>query len=268
MSEYELFIGIDYSGAETPTSRLKALQVYTARTGEAPVKQAGPTRSNHGMPLNWTRAEIAGWLIGFAREGVRYMAGIDHAFSFPMIYFDRYRLSDWPQFLDDFVQYWPTDQDHVYVDFVREGVLAEDGGPAPGMRVGKSNEFRLCDRWTSSVKSVFQFDVQGQVAKSSHAGIPWLKRIRDAVGDRVHFWPFDGWEPAPGKSVIAEVYPSIFRNRYGREKRTVDEHDAYSVARWLAESAARGLLDRYFDPPLTPHERAVANREGWILGIA
>lgn len=32
----DLFIGIDYSGAETPTSRLKALQVYAARPGLSP----------------------------------------------------------------------------------------------------------------------------------------------------------------------------------------------------------------------------------------
>jgi hypothetical protein len=109
--------------------------------------------------------------------------------------------------------------------------------------------------------------VQGSVAKSTHAGIPWLKRIREAAGERVHIWPFDGWTPAEGKAVITEVYPSIFRNRYPREKPTADEHDAYAVARWLAESAARGVLGRYFDPPLTVHERALAAREGWILGV-
>jgi len=83
----------------------------------------------------------------------------------------------------------------------------------------------------------------------------------------VHFWPFDGWQPPDGKAVIAEVYPSIFRHRYDREGRTADEHDAYSVARWLSESAARGILDHYFAPPLTVHERAIAAREGWILGV-
>lgn len=67
--------------------------------------------------------------------------------------------------------------------------------------------------------------------------------------------------------MIAEVYPSIFRNRYPEEKRTGDEQDAYAVARWIAESSARGMLDRYFDPPLTVQERALAAREGWILGI-
>ena len=133
--------------------------------------------------------------------------------------------------------------------------------------MGKASELRLCERWTSSAKSVFQFDVQGQVATSSHAGIPWLKRIRDAVGDSVHFWPFDGWVPAEGKSVIAEVYPSIFRKRYDRAGRTTDEQDAYAVARWLAEAGARGFLARYFEPPLTLPERERAEREGWILGM-
>ena len=98
-------------------------------------------------------------------------------------------------------------------------------------------------------------------------GIPWLRRIREEVGDRVHFWPFDGWSPAADKAVIAEVYPSILRKRYAAENRTPDEHDAYSVARWLAESAARGILEHYFNPPLTLQERAVAGKEGWILGV-
>ncbi len=267
MSEFELFIGVDYSGAKTPTSRLKGLQVYAARAGEAPAKRFGPTRPNNGMAVNWTRKEIAHWLTDLAREGVRYVAGIDHGFSFPLSYFERYGLSDWPRFLDDFARYWPTDQDHVYVDFVRDGALARHGGPARGMRIGEPTEFRFCERWTSSAKSVFLFDVQGSVAKSTHAGIPWLKRIRDDLGERIHIWPFDGWHPPAGKAVIAEVYPSIFRNRYCREGRTGDEQDAYAVARWLAECAARGILDRYFDPPLTTHERAAARREGWILGV-
>lgn len=264
---YDLFIGIDYSGAQSPTSRLKALQVYAARPGTAPEKQSSPTRSNNGQQVNWTRKEIAHHLIGMAKRGERFLAGIDHGFSLPLAYFDRYRLGDWPAFLADFVNYWPTDDDHVYVDFVRKGVLQRDGGPAPGLRVGKPNELRLCERWTSSAKSVFLFDVQGAVAKSTHAGIPWLKRMRDAAGDRIHFWPFDGWTPEEGKAVIVEVYPSIFRNRYDKDGRSADEQDASAVARWLAESSARGILGRYFEPPLTLPERGVAAREGWIFGV-
>lgn len=61
---------------------------------------------------------------------------------------------------------------------------------------------------------------QGAVAKSTHAGIPWLMRIRESCGEAVHFWPFDGWSPPAGKTVIAEIYPSIFRNRYDKKGRT------------------------------------------------
>lgn len=276
MSDFDLFIGIDYSGAEAPTSRLKELQAYVAKPSGVPEPVKTPaiasflasgSRNPQSVPRYWTRSEIAHWLIGRAKNGVRFIAGIDHGFSFPASYFERYGLKAWPQFLEDFARYWPTDDDHVYVDFVRDGMLASRGGPPPDARVGQTSEFRLCERWTSSAKSVFQFDMQGSVAKSTHAGIPWLKRIRDELGDRVHFWPFDGWQPPDGKSVIAEVYPSIFRNRYPKESRTADEQDAYSVARWLVETVGRGALDRYFAPPLTVEERRIADREGWILGV-
>lgn len=268
MSSFDLLIGVDYSGAQAPTSRLPGLQVFTAKPGTKPEKQFSPAPSNNQQRCNWTRKEIAADLLARARNGERFLAGIDHGFSFPSSYFLRYQLRSWPEFLVDFVKHWPTDGDHVYVDFVRDGNLERRGGPAPGLRVGKPTEFRLCERWTSSAKSVFQFDVQGAVAKSTHAGIPWLKRLRDEAGDRIHFWPFDGWDPTPGKAVIAEVYPSIFRNRYGRGMRTPDEQDAYTTAQWLADTDERGTLPRYFAPPLTDQERAIAEREGWILGIS
>ena len=269
MSEFSFFIGIDYSGAQTPTSRLPGLQVFVSRAGsERCDKWRSPTKSNSGGPVNWTRKEIAERLLLEACSGERFLAGIDHCFSFPWSYFTRHGLRSWPAFLDDFVHHWPTHGDHVYVDFVRDGVMHRDrGAPKPGERSGSADEFRICDRWTSSAKSVFQFDMHGSVAKSSHAGIPWLKWLRDQAGDRLHFWPFDGWEPAAGKSVIVEVYPSLFRNRYGRDGRTVDEQDAYATARWMADMAARGALAQYFSLPLSQAERAVAECEGWIFGV-
>lgn len=36
MSDFDLCIGIDYSGALTPTSRLKGLQVYAAQPVSVP----------------------------------------------------------------------------------------------------------------------------------------------------------------------------------------------------------------------------------------
>src|SRR5262249_23967675 len=82
----------------------------------------------------------------------------------------------WPQarlaraFLDDFQRHWPTDDDHTYVDFVREGVTGNGAA-----RAGNARWRRLTEERAGGAKSVFQFDVQSSVAKSTHAGIPWLR---------------------------------------------------------------------------------------------
>jgi hypothetical protein len=254
---FQEYIGIDYSGAQTPTSRMNALQVYSATQGQLPERVTTPAAPN-GQHWNWRRDEIADWLVEKLKESPPIVVGIDHGFSFPLTYFNRYGLQDWPDFLTDFRQHWPTHRPHVYVEDFREN----------NPRMGENTEFRLTEKWTSSAKSVFQFDVQGQVAKSTHAGIPWLLYIRQQVGLTTHFWPFDGWHIPEGHSVIAEVYPSIFRKRYDRENRTVDQQDAYAVARWFAEMDNRGFLAGYFQPPLTNNEQQIAQKEGWILGIA
>ncbi len=258
--KFDLHIGIDYSGRETPTSRTSALQVYAAFDCEQPRRISSPA-STAKTNKHWCRQEIAQWLIDQASKEITFIAGIDHGFSFPLSYFQRYKLKSWSEFLGDFCDHWPTDQEHTYVDFIRD----QQSGPPP--RSGSSKDLRLTEKWTSSAKSVFQFDVQGSVAKSTHAGLPWLRRIRDQAGGKVHCWPFDGWQAAEGKSVIAEIYPSVFRKRYPRQDRTADQQDAYSVARWLTETDQRGFLDRYFDPPLTDEERKIAELEGWIMGI-
>lgn len=63
----------------------------------------------------------------------------------------------------------------------------------------------------------FHFDVQGSVAKSTHSGLPWLRYIKRELAERVHFWPFEGWNPPAGTHVVAEVYPSHWRGRYPPE---------------------------------------------------
>lgn len=178
---FDLFIGIDYSGRGTPLTRTSALQVYAAFGDEDP-RRIESLSSTDIRPKNWCRKEIAEWLILQANKDIRFIVGLDHGFSFPVPYFKQHGLMDWNAFLDDFCQHWPTDQDQCSVDSIR---YAEN----PTDRVGAKTDFRASEKWTSSAKSVFHFDIQGQVAKSTHTGIPWLRRIRDAVGEKVHFWP-------------------------------------------------------------------------------
>ena len=56
--------------------------------------------------------------------------------------------------------------------------------------------------------------------------------------------------------------------QHRREGRTADQHDAYSVARWLSLADHHGTLMGFLTPALPLAERAVAEVEGWILGVA
>ena len=259
MPQFERYIGIDYSGAETPTSSLKSLQVYAADWLTQPKEVPPPP----GSRKHWTRKGIAEWLVSQLSGPKRIFVGIDHAFSFPMRYFEKHRLPPgWPKFLDDFQKHWPTDDDHTYVCFVRDGSRGQGA-----KRQGDASWLRLTEQWTATAKSVFQFDVRGQVANSTHAGLPWLRFIRQQCSERVHFWPFDGWEIPAGRSVVAEIYPSLWMKRFPVEDRNADQQAAYAVAAWLRRADSNDSLSRFLNPPLEPHERTLAKVEGWILGV-
>jgi hypothetical protein len=133
MPSFKRYIGIDYSGAQTPTASLKGLRVYLAGGDALPVEVAPPPSPRK----YWSRRSIAEWLAKRLAEQVPTLVGIDHGFSFPLRYFEEHGLKpDWPDFLDDFQRHWLTDEDHAYVDFVREGVLGNArrawGTPAGG----------------------------------------------------------------------------------------------------------------------------------------
>lgn len=256
---FERYIGIDYSGAETPTSSLKGLRVYEAdrlTTAHEVIPPPSPRKY-------WTRRGIAEWLTVRLAENLPTLVGIDHAFSFPLPYFERHRLPhDWPAFLDDFQRHWPTDE-AIYVDFIRDGSCGNAAA-----RSGNSRWRRITELRARGAKFAFQFDVQGSVAKSTHAGLPWLRYIRLHLGDRVHFWPFDAWDLPSNRSVIVEVYPSMWSRTFPRAGRTDHQQDAFATAEWLRREDANGGLRKFFSPQLEPHERKTAEIEGWILGVA
>jgi len=256
---FSSYIGVDYSGAQTPGSSLKGLRIYHADRESEPVEVLPPPSPRK----YWTRREVAEWLAAQLGKDVPSLVGIDHGFSFPIKYFESHRLPpDWDTFLDDFQKHWPTDGDHVYVDFVRDGALGNGAARAGNRRWRRLTEIRA-----GTAKSVFHFDVQGSVAKSTHSGIPWLRFIRRQLGPKVHFWPFDGWTIPPGKSVIAEVYPSLWNRSFPRADRTPDQHDAYSVAAWLKMADLDGSLTDFLEPSLSQDDRVVAQTEGWIIGV-
>ena len=259
MAQFSRYLGIDYSGARTPSCSLPGLRVYSATQVDGPVEIKPPPSPRK----YFTRRGLAEWLEGELREGPPTLVGIDHAFSFPIRYFEVHRIPpDWQAFLEDFQYHWPTDDPLMYVDFIRNGMAGRGAE-----RTGASRWRRLTEE-RARAKSVFHFDVQGSVAKSTHAGLPWLLYLRRRLGARVHFWPFEGWTPPPGVSVLAESYPALWSRAFPSEGRNGHQQDAYSVARWMREQDAAGELGAQFEPAIHPAIRATAELEGWILGVA
>ncbi|MGB6499683.1 MAG: hypothetical protein WBF09_22020 [Candidatus Acidiferrum sp.] len=256
---FNRYIGIDYSGAETCDSSLKGLRVYAANSSNEASKVAPPP----GLRRYWTRKAVAEWLVERLLEPSLTLVGIDHGFSFPLRYFEKYGVPhEWTAFLNDFQEHWPTDDKNTYVDFVREGECGNGAARCGDSRWRRITEVR------AGAKSVFHFDVPGSVAKSTHAGIPWLRFLRKRVGDRTHFWPFDGWMVTPGKSAVVEVYPALWSHSFPCAGRDAHQQDAYATTEWLRRSDQDGNLQRFFIPNLTAHERKLSEIEGWILGIA
>lgn len=92
-------IGIDYSGAQTAEASLRKLRAYETRN-YGPAVEVLPPPSPRKY---WTRHGLAESLIVELDGIIPTVVGIDHAFSFPIRYFERHGLApDWGAFLEDF----------------------------------------------------------------------------------------------------------------------------------------------------------------------
>lgn len=260
MTQFDRYVGVDYSGAGTPESPQQGIRVFVS-TANKPLQAASEVVSR-GRSRNWSRADLTDWLLEILNQPQRSIIGIDHGFSAPERYFEAHEIERaWPSFLTDFCAHWPTALPTVRVRDVRMGIAGSGAA-----RSGSATWRRACEK-ACGAKSIFHFDVPGSVAHSTHAGLPWLAQLRDNCKTPVHFWPFDGWDIPPEHSVIAEMYPSLWHRDYPQEQRTADQHDAYTLATWLQKTDAADDLERYFHPLLSAQTVRLASYEGWILGL-
>jgi hypothetical protein len=88
MPAFARYIGIDYSGAETPNASLKGLRVYMAERDAPPFEVPRPPSPRK----YWTRRGIAEWLVEKLAADIATLVGIDHGFSFPLRYFEAHGL--------------------------------------------------------------------------------------------------------------------------------------------------------------------------------
>ena len=273
--QFERTIGIDYSGAGEPNSTQAGLSVFMTERGSPACEIPPPSGYK-----NWKRRELTEWLTSRLAESTPTIAAIDHAFSFPKPYFEKYKLElSWDKFLEDFYEHWPT---HKYaVKPLREG--KNEKAKKAQARLVETNWLRetekRCKKRKHPANSVFDFKKkQGQVATSTHAGLSFLWQMRkcESLSD-LHIWPFDEGKVGDDKSCLVEAYPRLYKcddyekKFYSNKTYSKSEHarDAFVTASWLRDmDNDKGELQSYLDLESQLPKEALerAKYEGWIIG--
>ena len=230
-----------------------------------------------------TRAELAEWLIGLAREMPRMVVGLDFCFSFPAWFVrDELGCADGPAF-------WELVTGGMGEQWLARGnpdrrFWGKHPKPAEFTGDGLHRMLRATDidcKLAARIpeaeraervrgigpKSVFQIGGAGSVGTASLRGMPMLKRLRDA-GFAV--WPFDG----AGLPMVVEMYTRLntgpvrksnaaARAEYLRAKRREDA--AYAALSRDVMARARASEDA-FDALVSCMEMTARRRE--FAGLA
>ncbi|HLZ83361.1 MAG TPA: cobalamin biosynthesis protein CbiG [Caulobacteraceae bacterium] len=140
---------------------------------------------------------------------------------------------------------------------------------------GDIPEFRHAELAAKGASSVWKLYYNGSVGGQTILGIPVLRRLKQARGDRLKVWPFEtGWkalgeQDLAGVEVLAaEVYPSLVKAAPAPGE-VRDLTQVRGLAEHLAKLDEAGKLGALFAPDkATPPDVIVdaQHEEGWILG--
>ena len=137
-------------------------------------------------------------------------------------------------------------------------------------------EFRHAELLAKGASPIWKLYYQGSVGGQSILGIPMVRRLKLARGDKFQVWPFEtGWKPLTEASlagvdaVAAEVYPSLYKAALlpGEVK---DTAQVRVTAEHFAKLDEAGKLGAAFGPAKDTAADVVVDaerEEGWILGV-
>ncbi len=134
-------------------------------------------------------------------------------------------------------------------------------------------EFRLVEQALKAPSSIWKLYYQGSVGGQVLTGLPIVRRLRDARGDRARLWPFEtGWRPLTAsdldgvETVFAEISPSLFPTSPKRGE-IKDEAQVRALAERFNALDEKSQLAPLFGPAKDdPRRETIEQEEGWSLG--
>ena len=279
---FDSFIAIDWSGAE---GRYTGISVAHCAPGSGAPRLVAPEAAR------WTRTALADWLDRELKTGQRLLIGLDFAFGMPVEpggYLGR------PGSPDGIFALWDlVEQAAAVPDFGCGGIVDDPrfaplywcrGKQPPAWSARQRLSEVACAAATGTrPECVFKLIGAKQVGKASVTGMRVLRHVRARNHGRVKVWPY---EPAGTKSVLVEIYPTLFRKHAGHglaKLRTRGELNAALKKLGAAAVRSSALTDhdtdalvsaagmRHFSEALgyrlTPPADARIRGEGWIFGV-
>lgn len=279
------FIAIDWSGARG--KRYSGIAVAECAVGDA------APRLVEGPGGWWSRTAVFDWLRAeLSKEPA--LVGIDCAFSLPFAVAARgfpggkATVFDLWDAVEEVCAAEPDFGGGAFASHPLHGVGFWHGGPQPDWYEDphRATEWACRADGLGHPQSPYKLIGSRQVGKGALAGMRVLRALRSALPGRLAVWPFDA--PAPGRSVMVEIYPRLFLKHTGFGQRkirdgaemdealrrlgshplertgAVSDHDSDALVsavglRWLA-----GIPLAWAPPGLDDTAR---RQEGWIFGV-
>ena len=307
MASFDLFIGIDWSGATGNCH--KGIQVAVAALGRS-CPEIIPPPQNKG----WARGDVIAYLERLKKNGHRILAGIDFAFAHPFHDHGAYypvsglnlkSASDLWQKIDEVNE----DQPYLYGGGVWSDDVLRHYYNAPKRKDGsggKGQHFHSRRRLTETMGAAqgrspsptFNCVGPAGVGTGSLAGMRMLNQIKD----RAWIWPFTAQkqitalkhqaDQGDGLLALVEIFPSFYFSMAGikdREKADqplislnkaldyfhtdpadgIDQHvpDHDDMDAVISAAALRYLHDPEVIYPLPQDVADIPSLEGWIFGV-
>lgn len=270
-TEFDRYIGIDWSGAAQP--RYRGVAVAECRPGRSAPRLLDPPRGKR-----WTRSAVLDWLLQ-QPAGERLLVGFDFAFGLPG---DGRAL---PALWAEIEARCAQDEDLLGRAYAEQDPRFWHGGPRPANwnETPRATETACRKQERGQPQSPFHLIGAKQVGKGALAGMRLLHRLREQAGERYAVWPVDVAGPGDdARSICTEIYPRLFIRMAGLGNRKLRTREDLNDA--LNPLASIGLASGAFDD----HEadalvsaaglrrlaedpgcwRAGAGQpEGWIFGV-